>query len=740
MADRKRGTGVNARRAWAGATMLAIAVSVGAGSAGGQGPVALPGTALLRDVVLRADAEPPVDRGAARLKASVSVPAAMLTTGIAAGGLTIEVRTSPTAALTLQWMANQCRVRSSAAGAIVDCLSTAAGANVRVRLRPRAAADLYDLTLAARGLALAAPLTDDPVQLTLSIPGLTRVDDISACRVSGRDRRVKACRQRVADPPPTPLPSPLGVRVFVVDTVGAPRGVDSPSGTNGTLQPLTLEIAAGQPDANGLAPLSLVQDATLVASIWRADAGATSPTYLCFRLLAAGSSGSVDCDGGTAFDVVGSQPTGPGTALTLETGLGDPAGPGDAALLVQMQRSAPIDAAQFLPGGCAAAAYEPPQLVALTTTQATAVKRTVSFTRTGEPFDCAYWSLRDTGGQLVMPAPTYFTPPPFPAHRGDEALAVALAEDGDFERSAVCAFDAPGAGRLEIRTASGAEPLVVPLAGAIEMRGSHVRDRGMVGTSSLLSLAPAAIPGIGFLCGAPATGCGGLSIDCDGTRPADRDVVTATNAGPCDGQVDCNWACEDYCRTLDMLPTKSVCTGWCAVPSCTCLPSTACQCAEFTCTSDAQCQRPTSDSSRGLWLPVMADHCGGPEPVESSGQCQCSCWTSTAPTSQPGRTGVVVAASLWIDASSQCDRANTVTDLGTSCLQLTSGVVRSRVLGADGGPTDLPPVGSSEIGGAPLSCNRFTGGETSGLELRDTLHVLDSDLGDAAIDVFVNCE
>ena len=808
MTDRRRGLGVSRFAQRLAALLAFAAASVGAARALGQEPVAFPGAALVRDVVLRADVQPPADRGVARVNASVSLPVATLTTAVAAGGLTIELRAAPTVAFALHWGADQCRLRSSAAGAIVDCLSTGAAAAARVRLRPRAASDLYDLTVTARGLAIAAPLSNDAVRLALSTAGLTRVDDISACRVSGRDRRVKACRQRVADPPPSPSPSatasasstatptgtrtrtatatgtitetftpsrtrtvtrtptesrtptqtrtptitrtptvtetptpwvaggPLGVRVYVVDTVGEPSGIDSMSGTGGTLGPLTLEIAAGQPDGNGLAPLSLVQDATLAASVWRSDAGASPHKFLCFRLLAAGSSGSVDCNGGTAFDVVGSQPTGPGTALTLQTGLGGPAGPGDAALLVQMQRSAPIDAAQFHPNGCAAAVYEAPQLVALTTTTATAVKRTLSFTRTGEPFDCAVWSVRDTGGQFVMPAPTYFQPPPLPAHRGDEALVVTLAEDGDHQRSAVCAFDAPGPSRVEIRTAGGDAPLVVPLAGAIEMRGSRVFGRGMVGGSSLLSLAPAEIPGIGFLCGEPTTGCDGLSIDCAGTGRTDRDVVTTTNAAPCDGPRSCNWACEDYCRTLDMRPSKSVCTGWCAVPSCTCLPSAPCSCSEFTCTSDAECQRPVSDSSRGLLLPVMADHCGGPEPVDAPGQCQCTCGVSASPTSRPGQTGLGVAVSLWIDASSQCDRSDTVTELGSSCLQLSSARVHSALLGADGGaPTLL-----SELDGAPLSCNRFTAGDTSGLEMRDTLHVLDSDLGAAALDVFVDCQ
>jgi hypothetical protein len=57
----------------------------------------------------------------------------------------------------------------------------------------------------------------------------------------------------------------------------------------------------------------------------------------CLKLFAAGSGGSIDCDGGTAYDTSTSQPLGQMSGWAAETGLGEPSGPGNGNLLVMGQ-------------------------------------------------------------------------------------------------------------------------------------------------------------------------------------------------------------------------------------------------------------------------------------------------------------------------------------------------------------------------------------------------------------------
>ena len=123
---------------------------------------------------------------------------------------------------------------------------------------------------------------------------------------------------------------------------------------------------------------------------------------LCLKFKATGSMGSVDCDGGTAYDTSISQPTGPGTAWTIQTGLGSPAGPGNGDLVVtgffvQLQ-----DFCSAFDCNDDSLYTNPPNQFPFTTTNATAFKGSLTLTDHGAPFDCANFSAADSGGALAV--------------------------------------------------------------------------------------------------------------------------------------------------------------------------------------------------------------------------------------------------------------------------------------------------------------------------------------------------
>lgn len=186
------------------------------------------------------------------------------------------------------------------------------------------------------------------------------------------------------------------------------------SGSNAALAfssgPLTLVL--GPQDANGVGSLRLKEDVTLTIDI-------IDGSKLCFKMLAANSDGSIDCDGGTAYDTKGTQPPGDvGFPFDITTGLGDPAGPGNGNLLVPVQYEivSPQDPQFQTP--CDQITYSNPlQTFPFTTTLATAVKGTLIVEYpadaggiSGEPFDCANFGTSGSGGQLAAPAPATQAP------------------------------------------------------------------------------------------------------------------------------------------------------------------------------------------------------------------------------------------------------------------------------------------------------------------------------------------
>jgi hypothetical protein len=170
------------------------------------------------------------------------------------------------------------------------------------------------------------------------------------------------------------------------------------SNVNASLRfpPGPLVLGLGTPNSEGIAQLRLKEDA--VFSIVVVDS-----TCFCLKLLAAGSSGSIDCDGGTAYDTVVTQASGEGPAWSAEYNMGEPAGPGNGDLRVMglIERvNVPDECAT---ANCAGREYaDPPNPFPLTTTNAIAHKgTTLTLVNRGEAFSCPNFATPNSGGALA---------------------------------------------------------------------------------------------------------------------------------------------------------------------------------------------------------------------------------------------------------------------------------------------------------------------------------------------------
>ena len=156
---------------------------------------------------------------------------------------------------------------------------------------------------------------------------------------------------------------------------------------------------AGAPDADGVASLSLAEDAA-----FQFDVPLGGQT-VCFRILAAGSHGFIDCNGGSPADVeVTLTSTGldPGDAPVWQSGLGDPAGPGTAVLIAQAG-TINIENPAATPDDCAAAAIDLQEMTFTTATATGRIENTrqgapVSQSGSGEPCACDTFTTEDGPG------------------------------------------------------------------------------------------------------------------------------------------------------------------------------------------------------------------------------------------------------------------------------------------------------------------------------------------------------
>lgn len=182
-------------------------------------------------------------------------------------------------------------------------------------------------------------------------------------------------------------------------------GANASNGPDDGFSPGPLKLLLGPQDEDGVGSLRLEEDVFL-------RIGVIDGTYLCFHMMAEGSDGSIDCDGGTAYDTRSTQPAGDvGFPFAIETGLGDPSGPGDGNLLVPVLfQLIGFDSPDF-GKACEEVTYtNPVQTFPFTTTTATSVKGDLVLPIEGQPFDCDAFGTSGSGGQLAAGAPATQAP------------------------------------------------------------------------------------------------------------------------------------------------------------------------------------------------------------------------------------------------------------------------------------------------------------------------------------------
>jgi hypothetical protein len=720
------------------------------------------GSLILKRARLVADTSnrPGVDKGNVLIGGVVNTndPFGGLIDDIKASGLSIGVHTAGGVTVLLDWDAADCDVLNSVRGPRISCTRETAGVRRSVSFRPETTPNLFAMRLQARGLGFAPPLTADPVQVALTTVHLARGDDLGGCEVRGGHQQVETCQESGVQPTktvtpsvtmtvtstatitptetgtftitptpsitrtptethtPTPLvvPSvPLGTRSFTIDPgsffespdfTGSGYFSSAYSGANIAYDfsagPLLLD--AGQPDVDGVAALSLQQD--VIIQVDRFDA------TVCLKLLAAGSSGSIDCDGGTAYDVEASQPAGDvGVPFTLQTGLGAAAGAGNATLLVQQQIETFPN--QFV--DCSTITFtDPGQPWAYTTTNATATKGSLQLTVPGEPFDCNAWATPGSGGRLAAPRPS--TDPDF----GDVADVVRFAEAPVDLGTHVCTLvPGPAASRIEINTAAFPVPLSFNLSGQVQLDfGAPGFDGTTFSSCNLLQLDPVNIPGIGVVCLQSTFGCGSSTMDCDGGTPLGIDVRSDGNVGSCAENFDCSNTCANYCFAQGSFTYFSACTGFCTF-------------SDTPCNLDADCQ-------------PFDGVCNGPEPVGTNSHiCQCTCENlSSGSGSRPGEVQCNLGVNIVIEASEPCDGLDPVINIGNSCFPITTAPVTDLFTNANFNGGQLPVTGEAVTEGLPVECSTIRDGSVSGLATRGAVNFFGSALGDLAVELFATCQ
>lgn len=246
---------------------------------------------------------------------------------------------------------------------------------------------------------------------------------------------------------PDCTPAGLGVRVFTIDqTTGA---TDPPTGffTTGAVpivnqvtevtntgswyvdQPLRLRAGPVDP-VTGIAPIRLEQDVIYGYRI------IDNQTTVCVRLLAAGSTGQLDCDGGSPQDVqftVDSNFSLPADGTTYTAHVGNPSRAG--ALTLDVMGTVDNTTSLASAAGCATWAFDQPNRLVFTTetmsVRITEVASTgnparycslnetracsntnacpagsgtcslIRLARTAVPFNCANWTQTGSGGRLM---------------------------------------------------------------------------------------------------------------------------------------------------------------------------------------------------------------------------------------------------------------------------------------------------------------------------------------------------
>jgi hypothetical protein len=712
----------------------------------------LPSTFILRKARLRADTatQPGVDNGALRVNGVLNgnPPAASVVDAIAAGGLTARVRTAAGVDVSLNWIAGDCSSHATGRGPLVTCTHDAGGKH-RARLRPLSTPNLFTVLIDAKELAFSPPLSDDPIDVALTIGGVERADDVGDCKVSGGQLQVEKCREVGVQPTPTltatftdtvtptvtisptrtetrtpthtptptitrtptrtftptAIPNPLGERVFTIEpgvlladpsSTGTGLFTTGLSGANAATSfgPGPLLLFADLPDGNGVAALSLEADAFIDVSI-------VDGSRLCVKLLAAGSGGSIDCNGGTAYDVVATSAAGPGQPVALSTGQGAPAGPGNATLIVQQLL-------QTLPSGdttsCADVVYGMPAgTAAYTTTLGTSIKGALSLAVAGEAFDCANWTNGGSQGRLVFPAPG--NQPPV----GDVANVFRLDDDPAFAGIGSHACELASGSQLQMSLA--AFPIDLGASGSLQISCGQIGPDGVADCSCAINhLDRVTIPSIGDLCGYPAAGCGTGEIDCDGGTAFDTELAADHDIGSCASNAGCALDCSTSCGGLGGTVITSGCEGYCLGGSN----------SDMACVVDSQCP---------------GGNCVGSDvngPVSHPNACNCACQVTGL--GAPAAAGNLscplgIRFDLELPPNGVCGDPPTLI-FPPRCTSVTTTIANGQIDNANNiSGTSVPGIPAAQTG-AGGSCAALAAGSTSGITVVGLVPYFETLLGD----------
>lgn len=224
--------------------------------------------------------------------------------------------------------------------------------------------------------------------------------------------------------PPTPTATSgrlLGSRIFSIADKPKSALFSSAAGgadiSQGGFSSGPIKLEGGEKNNSGFATVTLREDVIFGLLLGTRPAGVTLGTRpaLCVKLLAAGSGGSIACNGGAAHDVsltVDSKLANSASPPTLGTRGGINGGAGAASLTVM---TSIVRADVTSAADCRGLSFPAAHAAAYTTTRATttinnACKNSsctttgaINLIKTGVNFNCAQWSTENSVGTLVSP-------------------------------------------------------------------------------------------------------------------------------------------------------------------------------------------------------------------------------------------------------------------------------------------------------------------------------------------------
>lgn len=273
--------------------------------------------------------------------------------------------------------------------------------------------------------------------------------------------------------------------------------------------------------------------------------------------------------------------------------------------------------------------------------------------------------------------------------------------------------------RLELHIAASPQPLALPINGSTRVSCGPTNPDGSAECScEIISIDPITTP-LGVVCITPTDKpCPPARVSCPGGEALNVDLVSNGNIGACDGNAACASSCEAACAETGSRVLSSGCTGYCNEGT------------MQACSSDAECA-----PDNGL--------CNGPEPPAPlvPDICQCSCLNSAGEVSaRPGEAQCNLGANLSIEAAAPCDGTDVTVRVGSVCAPQTTETASTVILNANGGTGTVPRGGPAVTMGTPVTCEQFSAGELTGLQVRGVANFFGSALGDIASVIFTECQ